>query len=128
MRRERHGAGGVPGAGLSSLFGLHRCGKHTDDNGDHSEALSKDASSHQQLGLSGFPLVEGTEPVHESSCCSQATWNNRQRGQAMRGCCQTTAPHNWRKSSSFSSCGQLLSPLSRSFQTRRELPCVTQLV
>lgn len=85
VRRERRGAGGGPGAGLSLLLGLHRCGKHTDDDGDHREALSKDASSHQQLGLPGLALMEGAEPVHESSCCSQATWKNRQRGQAMRG-------------------------------------------
>lgn len=57
-----------------SLLGFQSRGKNTNNNGNYSEALSKDASPHQELGLSGFPLMEGTETINQRSRCSQTTW------------------------------------------------------
>lgn len=64
------------GTAPPSLFGFQSRDKHTDDKGDDSKALSKDASSHQQLGLPVFALMEGAETVHESSRCPQTTWKS----------------------------------------------------
>lgn len=58
---------------LSLLLGFYGCGKNSKNDGNYSEALGKDASPHQQLGLPGFPLVEGTETIEKRPCCSQTT-------------------------------------------------------
>ena len=65
------------GIARSSLFGFHGCGKDSKDDGDDSEALSEDASPHQQLGLSGFALMESTETVEQRSSCSHRTWKTK---------------------------------------------------
>lgn len=65
------------GTALSSLFGFQSCGKDSKDDGDDSEALSEDASPHQQLGLSGFALMEGTETVEKRSSCCHRTWRTK---------------------------------------------------
>lgn len=61
----------------SSRLGFHGCGDDSKDDGDHSEALGKDASPHQELRLPGLALMEGTEAVHQRSCCCQTTWRGR---------------------------------------------------
>lgn len=61
-------------SGPSSLLGFQSCGKDTHNDGNDSEALSKDASPHQHLGLSGLPLLESAEAIHQSPCSSQTAW------------------------------------------------------
>lgn len=60
----------------SSLFGFYRRGEDAKNDGNHCEALSENATPHQQLGLSGFSLVEGTEAVQQrSGCCCATYWD-----------------------------------------------------
>lgn len=67
--------------GPASLLGFEGCGKDTKNDGNYSEALGEDAAPHQQLGLSGFPLVEGPQTVEQGSRRSQTTWRTRRGSQ-----------------------------------------------
>lgn len=60
----------------SSLLGFQSRAQHAHHQGDNGEALSEDPTPHQQLGLSGFPLMEGAEAVKQRACCSQTTYRD----------------------------------------------------
>lgn len=67
------------GIGPSSFLGFHSGGKDTKNKGHYSEALGEDSPSHRQLGLFGFPKIEGTEAINQSSSCSQTAWRTQSR-------------------------------------------------